>query len=155
MSWLTRTAISLATIYLNIKQYKDDAGVVHIDIEQTTTGGLQGTTELRTLDWEKRKHEDYIFGKVQGQTRFVNSDAVDDAYLKEGWLEDDAEKGGPAGELHIQSHVEAEAGWTVDMLWGFAEIDGERRYTRRVVVTKGNQVLKARLVYEYYVQAEY
>ncbi|KIN07328.1 hypothetical protein OIDMADRAFT_185826 [Oidiodendron maius Zn] len=154
VSWITRSLISLATVYLNVKQYKDDAGVVHIDIDQVTTGGLQGTTELRTLDWEKREHEDHIFGKLHGQTRFINTDAIEDAYLKEGWLEGDEEKGGPEGELHIQSHVEAVAGWTADMIWGFAEIDGERRYTRRVVVTKGDQVLKVRLIYDYYVQAE-
>lgn len=154
VSWITRSVLSLATVYLDVKQYKDDTGVVHIDIVQTVTGGLQGTTELRTLDWAKREHEDHIFGKLHGQTRFINTDDLEDPFLKEGWLEGDEEKGGPEGELHIQSHVEAEAGWTADMIWGFAEIDGERRYTRRVVVTKGNQVLKVRLIYDYYVQAE-
>ena len=154
VSWLTRTAISLATVYLNIKQYTDDAGVVHVDIEQTTTGGLQGTTELRTLNWEEHEHEDHIFGKLTGKTRFVATEAIEEPYLKEGWLEGEEEKGGPAGETHIESSVVADAGWTANMIWGFADIDGERRYTRRIVVKKGDQELKVRLVYEYYVQEE-
>jgi hypothetical protein len=128
--------------------------VVHIDIEQTTTGGLQGTTELRTLDWEQREHEDHIFGKLQGRTRFISADAIEDPYQKDGWLEGEEETGGPAGESHVESDVVADAGWTANQIWGFAEINGERRYTRRVVVKKGDEVLKIRLVYEYYVQAE-
>jgi hypothetical protein len=142
----------LATLYLEVKQYTDEAGVVHIDIEQTTTGGLKGTTELRTLDWEEREHEDHIFGKVKGQTRWIATDAIETPFLKEGWLEGEEEKGGPAGETHIESYVVADAGWTATQIWGFAEIDGERRYTRRVSVKKGDQEIQVRLVYEYYVQ---
>lgn len=41
----------MATITLAVKQYRDDDGVEHIDIEQTATGGIKGTTENRTLDW--------------------------------------------------------------------------------------------------------
>lgn len=51
IGWFKRRAISLATITLDIKQYRDDEGVEHIDIEQTATGGIKGTTENRTLDW--------------------------------------------------------------------------------------------------------
>lgn len=127
---------------------------MHVDIEQTTTGGLQGTSELRTLNWEEHEHEDYIFGKVRGKTRFVGNDGIADAYLTEGWLEGEEEKGGPAGEFHIESDVVADAGWNANMIWGFAEIDGERRYTRRIVIKKGEQVLKVRLVYDYYVPEE-
>lgn len=34
-------------------------------------------------------------------------------------------------------------------VWGFELIDGERRYTRRVAVTKNGQVELARLVYTF------
>jgi hypothetical protein len=122
---------------------------VHVDIEQTTTGGLAGTTELRTLDHQAREHTDHIFGKLEGRTQFISTDAVSDPYQKEGWLDDEAEHGGPAGELHIESAVVAEKGWTANQIWGFALIDGKRRYTRRVVVTNGDEVLKIRLVYDY------
>lgn len=51
ISWFTRKAIALANLMLDIKQYRDDDGVEHIDIVQTLTGGIKGTTENRTLDW--------------------------------------------------------------------------------------------------------
>lgn len=51
IGWFTRKAIGLATITLDVKQYRDDEGVEHIDIVQTATGGIKGTTENRTLDW--------------------------------------------------------------------------------------------------------
>lgn len=72
MSWLTRKAIGLATLTLNIKQYTDDTNNTHIDISQTITGGIPGTTELRTLSWEPKEHTDHIFGTVSGRSRYVS-----------------------------------------------------------------------------------
>ena len=80
----------------------------------------------------------------------MDLDAVEDPFLKEGWLHDDAEKGGPAGELHIESYVENdERGWTGEQIWGFADVDGKRYYVRRVVIKKGGEELKVRLVYNW------
>lgn len=104
-----RKAIALSTITLSIKQYVDDGGVTHIDIEQTATGGIK-TTELRTLDWQVRDHEDRVFGKVDAQARWVKlADVDDDDFLKSGW--DDLE-----GE-HVQSYVKSKTnGWTADQV---------------------------------------
>ena len=74
---------------------------------------------------------------------------IDDSFLKEGWLESEEEAGGPNGEKHVQSYVEADKGWTGNQIWGFAIIDGKRYYTRRVVIAKGKEVLKVRLVYNW------
>jgi hypothetical protein len=38
-------------------------GTEHIDIAQTLTGGIKGTTELRTLDWQERQHSDESHGE--------------------------------------------------------------------------------------------
>ncbi|KAH8653154.1 hypothetical protein BGZ60DRAFT_387045 [Tricladium varicosporioides] len=150
IGWWTRKAISLATVTLHVKQYTDDAGVSHIDIEQTATGGIKGTTELRTLDWEFREHDDHLFGSLKGKSRWIKVEDLDDAFFKDGWLEGEEENGGPNGERHVQSFVEnSEKGWTAGQSWGFAIIDGKRYYTRRVVVTKGSEVLKVRLVYNW------
>jgi len=51
ISWVTRTLISVATITLDIKHYTEDC-TEHIDIDQTATGGIKGTTENRILDWK-------------------------------------------------------------------------------------------------------
>lgn len=154
VGWLTRKGIQLATITLHVKQYIDEAGgTTHIDIAQTLTGGLKGTTELRELDWQPRDHDDHVFGKLKGRSRWIELDAVEDDFLRDGWLDGDEEKGGPAGEKHIESYVvNEEKGWTADQIWGFSLVDGVRYYTRRVVVTKGSEVLKVRLIYNWQVK---
>jgi len=149
ISWFTRKAISFATVTLHVKQYTTD-GITHIDIDQTATGGIKGTTELRELNWTFREHDDHIFGHLKGKSRWLNLDLVEDTWMKEGWLEGDEEKGGPGGEKHIQSYVENEkVGWTGDQIWGFSEIDGKRYYVRRVTIVKGDTTLKVRLVYDF------
>ncbi|KAH8594924.1 hypothetical protein B0O99DRAFT_594973 [Bisporella sp. PMI_857] len=152
VGWLTRKAIGLATVTLHVKQYVED-GTTHIDIDQTATGGIKGTTELRVLNWTPREHEDHIFGSLKGKSRWLTPELLDtlDEHLKEGWIGTDEEKGGPNGEKFLESFVENEkAGWTAQQVWGFAIVEGERRYTRRVVVTKGETVLKIRMVYNWY-----
>lgn len=73
MSWLTRKAIGLATLTLHVKQYTDETNTPHIDISQTITGGIPGTTELRALSWEPKEHTDHIFGTVNGRSRYVGA----------------------------------------------------------------------------------
>ena len=159
VGWLTRKTIGMATITLDIKQYQgaptapadaDGPEVTHVDIEQTLTGGLKGTTEKRCIDDAEREHSDWMFGSVRGQSRWVGPAAIEDAFLAKGWLEGDDEKAGPAGETHIFSFVQSlDNGWTATQVWGFQEVSGERRYTRNIVVAKGSDRVQIRLVYDY------
>lgn len=88
--WWKRKAIGLATLTLAIKHYKDDAGIEHIDIDQTLTGGIPGTTEIRILTWTERPNEDHVFGPVIGKSRRikVDSEELEDPFLKEHWTND-------------------------------------------------------------------
>jgi len=152
IGWLTRKAIAYATVTLHCKQYTSEDGHTHIDIDQTATGGIKGTTELRELDWTERSHVDHIFGSLKGKSRWITIDSpeIPDDFLKEGWIEGEEENGGPNGERHIESFVDnEEKGWTGEQIWGFAIIDGKRYYTRRVIITKGSEALKVRLVYNW------
>ena len=79
-------------------------------------------------------------------------DLVDDDFLKLEWLDGEAEKAGANGEYLVESFVEAKAGWTGRQIWGFSTVNGERRYTRRVVITKGSEVRKIRMVYNWYAE---
>jgi len=153
VSWFTRKVIQWATITLHVKEYVPEDGVTHIDIDQTVSGGIQGTTELRCLDWTERSHSDHMFGDLKGKSRWIDLGSAEagalDSFLKDGWLED-GEAAGPNGETHIQSWVENEGnGWTAEQIWGFAVVDEVRYYVRRVVVIKGEEVLKVRLVYNW------
>lgn len=152
VGWILRKAIGLATVTLHIKQYTDDAGITHVDIDQTATGGIKGTSESRQCDWIPREHEDYLFGKVQGKTRWITASEIGDDYQKEGFLEGEEENGGPEGQRHVQGYVVNEKNkWDADQVWGFEVIDGTRYHTRRIVVKKtdGDKVLKIRLVYNW------
>jgi hypothetical protein len=151
--WLKRKVILLATVTLHVKEYVDTKGTTHIDIEQTATGGIQGTTELRTLDWSETVHEDHIFGKLTSRNRWVSDLSTCESgsggtlhpYLSEGWLE---EKVGPNGESFMQNWVEnKEKGWTSEMIWGFTTREGSRYMTRKIHVKRGEKSLNLTLAY--------
>ena len=40
-------------------------------------------------------------------------------------------------------------GWTAQQIYGFAEINGERKQVRKAVGKKGNQVENVRIVYDW------
>ena len=112
LSWLTRKAIGLATVTLEVNEYKDDDEVVHIDIAQTLTGGVQGTTERRITNWTENDHTDHIFGHVKGMSRLFGG----------------AEKAGKVRpDVDIQSRVgdEKEDEEVARFLRGEVLVDGE------------------------------
>lgn len=88
VSWITRRAIQFATIYLSIKHYKDEEDVERIDITQTASGGISGTSEFRHLDGEVRENDEYLFGPVTSSSKRVPLDEVDNEFLRESWLDD-------------------------------------------------------------------
>ncbi|KAL0631711.1 hypothetical protein Q9L58_009425 [Maublancomyces gigas] len=127
VSWFTRKAIRFSTITLDIKQYRDDDGVEHIDIDQTATGGIKGTTENRTLDWTEREHEDHLFGKLAAKSRRLDIEQVEAGFLKDGFLPE-AKKDGVI-ESFVVNH---ENQWSAQQIWGFEEIDKLRYYVRHL-----------------------
>ncbi|KIV99724.1 uncharacterized protein PV09_08654 [Verruconis gallopava] len=149
IGWLARKAISVASISLAIKQYIGDDGLEHIDIDQFATGGIK-TTELRIFDDVSREHKDMLFGLVQGRNRRIKLSSLsdedpDEAYLKAGWSQDIVDD-----DEIIDGIVISEAnGWEGRLVWGFAIVDGERKYVRRSVVKKGKQTKRNNMVYDY------
>ncbi|RAL01081.1 uncharacterized protein BO80DRAFT_406802 [Aspergillus ibericus CBS 121593] len=84
MGWLMRKALSVATVTLSIHEYPDpaDPTVLHIDIDQTVTGGIKGTTEKRISDSEPREHQDHIFGHVRGHSKFSRGSKGEDGKVR-------------------------------------------------------------------------
>ncbi|TFK77238.1 hypothetical protein BDN72DRAFT_890999 [Pluteus cervinus] len=149
VGWFIRKAIAIATITLYVKHYIDADGLEHIDIDQTLTGGIPGTTEKRELDWTERDHKDHIFGAVKGKDRRVKVDELEDDFLKLGWTEDSLEDG------LIQSYSESDTArsgtsWIANQTWGFEMIQGEKRHSRHVKFTgPGGEDIEVTLVYDY------
>ncbi|KNG46620.1 hypothetical protein DDE82_002158 [Stemphylium lycopersici] len=162
IGWLTRKALGAATITQHLQETpttgEDNAPTTNIKIDQIITGGLKGSVENRVLDWHYREHTDWLFGTVKGHSRYSTLQKVqeegknggakeeDMKYLTEGWLKE-TEDGGV-----VESFADNDGNkWTAWQVWGFAEIGGERKLTRRFVVRKKDkeEVVKVRLVYDY------
>ncbi|KAK0383171.1 hypothetical protein NLU13_9084 [Sarocladium strictum] len=152
ISWLLRTAIGAASISLDINQYEAPPSppntstelFTHIDIEQTAAG-LKSTNEKRTVDAEWREHSDWLFGNVKGKSFWVGLDDVEDDFLKQGWL-----KEGDDEKFLFKSYVESlDNGWVASQIWGFQEVQGERRHVRKILVTKDSKRAAVTFVYDY------
>ena len=152
IGYLVRKGISLASISLDINEYEAPPTapntsstdiVTHIDIEQSASG-LSNTHEKRCLDDTFREHSDWLFGKCRGRSAWVSLDEIDEAHLKSDWITEGE------GKNFILSHVESvDNGWVARQIWGFQTIDGERRYTRNVSVTKGDKKVEIKLIYDF------
>ena len=63
VGWLKRKAINLATVTLSIKQYVDESGVTHVDIDQTATAARERV---------RRHVPDEAERLLQGRFRIIN-----------------------------------------------------------------------------------
>ncbi|KAI9734364.1 MAG: hypothetical protein M1834_002470 [Cirrosporium novae-zelandiae] len=167
VSWLLRKALGVATITLHISEYKappgqgrsggDDEGkdVVHIDIDQTASpGNIKGTSELRTINWVPGESESYIFGHVRGRARFLTTKEIGSDEPGEALDENEVEflKSDWDSEEVMESWVknlDANGGWTAEQIWGFADVKGERRHVRKVIIKKGKDIQRGTLIYDW------
>ncbi|PHH54280.1 hypothetical protein CFIMG_003905RA [Ceratocystis fimbriata CBS 114723] len=167
MPYATRTVIGYSTVTLTLTQSlgkpaapapENAPEVTQVVIEQHLAPvrfmpSIKGTRENRCLDGLTRSHEDHIFGKVEGYSKFLERSEINDVDLEKNWAPEDEERAGPENKAHILSFVrnlDEGKGWEATQIWGFQIVDGQRRYCRNIRVTKpGAQTLYARLVYDY------
>jgi len=151
VSWFKRRAISMFTLTLVVKHYTDEAGVEHIDIDQTLSGGIPGMSEDRTLDWQERSESDDIFGAVIGLSKRTKLEEVEDEFLKSGWSEDTVEDGTVLA-VAWSDPENNKLTWKAELTWGFEILNGGRRHARHVKFTssdkKDGPIFK-RLYYDY------
>ncbi|KAK4498791.1 hypothetical protein PRZ48_009301 [Zasmidium cellare] len=146
LPWLVRQAAAYSAVSINLKQYKDDEGVLHLDQEQISTGNVK-QLEARLLNGEWGERDVDYWGHVKGWNKFTKISEIEDDFLKQDWLEEG--EGEQKGDV-VLSHTESEKnGWIATQVWGFATISGERRHVRRIVSKKGKEEHKVRTVYDY------
>ncbi|KAF7189316.1 hypothetical protein HII31_09294 [Pseudocercospora fuligena] len=143
LPWLVRQAANYSAVEIKLKQYEEGDGI-HLDQEQISTGGVV-QLEQRILNGEWGERDIQYWGKVKGWNKYVKvADITEDDFLKEGWAQECLD-----GDV-ILSHTESQQnGWVADQVWGFAEVDGQRRHVRRVVSKKGKDVIRVKLVYDH------
>ncbi|ROV89856.1 hypothetical protein VMCG_09504 [Cytospora schulzeri] len=141
VGWIQRKAIGAASLTLTLKQYVDEAGKTHLDMEGKPSGG-PAQVEQRTLDWDVESEVNHpLFGKGKARSKWVKKDEITDEYLAKGW-EDGSD------EL-ILMQTTLDAGSITTLVHGFETVDGKRHYVRHVVVIKGSETAKVRMVYDY------
>ncbi|KAF9244568.1 hypothetical protein BU15DRAFT_41808 [Melanogaster broomeanus] len=138
VSWFKRRAISVFTLTLSVKHTTDEAGVEHIDIDQTLSGGISGTSEDRILDWEERDDDDDIFGAVIGKSRRIAVEEVADEFLKKDWTQDTIDDGVVLAVAR-SNPSKNKLTWTAEQTWGFSVVNGERRYVRHTTFTSSDK----------------
>ncbi|KAF1824487.1 uncharacterized protein K489DRAFT_378906 [Dissoconium aciculare CBS 342.82] len=144
--WIVQQAVYYSTITVKLKQTTDEAGVVHIDQEQLSTGTVQHEPRLVTGEWAERDVQ--FWGKVKGKTSYKKISELTDDFLKEGWAAEHTAEGDDA--VILESYTESLADtWTATQIWGFAEVQGERRHVRRILAEKEGKTERIRLVYNY------
>ncbi|KAL4952400.1 hypothetical protein BDW69DRAFT_167846 [Aspergillus filifer] len=155
--WLLRKGISLASPKFALSQ-ANEGGTAVVNI--TVSGVGSGVTEKRVLNWEPIEGKNPLFGKTETRSRLYTSplersDSHSDEDIEflnartfkngapSSWAED------PESQ-HLHCIItNNEAGWTMEQVWGFEEIDGKKYHTRRSIVKKGDAVERGKLVYNY------
>ncbi|KAL6310491.1 hypothetical protein BKA93DRAFT_883386 [Sparassis latifolia] len=147
VGWLIRKTIRITTLHLYCKHYVSET-VEHIDVDQTLNG-IKGTAENRTFDWTERLDYDYVFGATVCKSKRIRIDELENEFLKTGWLEDTKEHGGLFTVEYSDTEKSGKT-WIAEQVWGFEEVNGERRHTRRIAFSgPKEEKLHTRLVYDY------
>lgn len=153
IGWLVRQAVKYSNVTLHVKQFVGEDKLMHIDSEQITTGNIRNL-EDRIIDFQWREKDDRIFGKVNGRSRYVQLDEVEDEYLRQGWDEQFlVQEGHQVLQIFVES-LGKKPNWTAEQVWGFEVVDGSKRHTRRIIVKKGKEEHKLRLVYDWVVEKD-
>jgi hypothetical protein len=139
---LIRKAIKTASVQLSISQPSQN----EVRMEQTATAAsIPGTTEEYILDWEWRKNDDAFFGDIEGRSRWTSQEEAKASGRSGDWQDADSE-----GKLIEAVGKKPDGAWTATHLWGFEDVGGERRHTRRVhVVDKHGNELNVRMIYDF------
>ncbi|KAH7927162.1 hypothetical protein BV22DRAFT_1032171 [Leucogyrophana mollusca] len=151
VSWFKRRAIAKLGLILDVKHYTDEDGIEHIDIDQTLSGGITGTSELRSLDFQERSVEDPVFGAVIGRSGKIKVNDLEGIFLKDGWTDDTIEH--EAIRSIVWSDTpKSNKTWRAEQVWGFEIKDGARRYARHIKFTspdKSDGPIHIRVYYDY------
>ena len=163
VSWLVRKAICLASITISIRQ-EGVGRATAITIHNMANFGVQGTTEVRKLDWEFTAHKDHVWGHVRGRSKFVpaidrpvgfsGANAPNDAQNEHSELlynEIQAVDGSWKSQMvcHTVTLPMHDTNYLFMQLWAFEIVEGSRYFVRHVKASRGSEQAVARLVYNY------
>ncbi|KAL8841762.1 MAG: hypothetical protein Q9170_000795 [Blastenia crenularia] len=141
-SLLIRKAISTASVTLSISQ--PHANEYRID-QTATAASIPGTTEQYILDGEWRTNHDAFFGKVKGRSLWISLEEAKAKGEGSGW-----DEGCDDGNLVLAEGGSSDGKWEAWRIWGFEEIEGERRFVQRIRVwNQEGEEVRGKMVYDF------
>ncbi|KAI0348516.1 hypothetical protein BDW22DRAFT_97973 [Trametopsis cervina] len=148
ISWFTRRAIALASLYVTLTHATEE-GVETIIHAQELSGGVGSSSDKRILDWQEREVADKLFGDVVTKSRRATAADLEPAFLKEGWSEHSLQNGVVNTHGHSDTPKSGTT-WIADQVWDIQDVSGERRFVKRISFTgpKGEEI-QARQIFDY------
>lgn len=140
--WLARKAASMATVKARLTQHTGPDGIASITTEGMAAGGLKGKAMTYRLDGCEIKHEGQ-YGVTRMRALLVDEPTSEpllslagpealDPYLTEGWLYGDGKQA--QSPQHIQIYLDHSTAGSVEQVWGFSTISGQRRRKQHPVL---------------------
>ncbi|WPH02490.1 Hypothetical protein R9X50_00535500 [Acrodontium crateriforme] len=148
VGWMVRQAVKYSNVTTVITQSTSETGHVKLHSVMQSTGGVKNE-ETWVLDGVEREKENWIWGKVKGNVKYIKISELEDEFLKEGWAQDCIDANGGEGELIASEQFSLSDTWTAYQVIGFADVNGERRQVRKVVGKKGDQVERVRMIHDW------
>ncbi|SPO07541.1 uncharacterized protein DNG_10235 [Cephalotrichum gorgonifer] len=147
--WALRKILSFAGVSLHMTQTQsapednpDGEKVVSIRVKQVVTPGGFSSEESYILDFQSRDSTVPIFGALSARSKYLPIDEIPDEEVRRRL------EGGGANVV-VQEFAHSKAGdWVTEGIWGFEDVNGERRFTRTNVTSKGDSRVVSRLVYD-------
>lgn len=121
---------------MHVTQTNGADGISRI-ASKNMVGDKQMSAEERVLDWQVREAESPV-GKVQAKTELTTTAKISEPFLASGWIDADVIHGVVNGD-----------GWTLEQVWGFQTVGGEKRHVRKMVCVKGKDRKEFSLVYDF------
>ncbi|KAK4148393.1 hypothetical protein C8A00DRAFT_39049 [Chaetomidium leptoderma] len=141
--WLLRKLLGWISVRVAMQTWTDaPTGLTHFAIEYKPPLGLPSSREERVFNFEGEELTVPMLGKLRVRMRWAAADKLDeiDPFLAKGF---DA---GP--NIHMKTeHLDIDA--VTDQVFGFEEIGGTKYHARHIVVHRGGEVERTRLVYNY------
>ena len=123
-----------------IQELEPSSNIISI----TSTQSILGRTieDIRLLDWDRELQQTHpLFGQTRTRTRSsIARDIIGHEYLLESLADDEY-----VVEVLVESVMDT---WKSHQVWRFETIAGLRRQTRRAVVSKNDQIVQIRMVYD-------
>ncbi|KAL4988022.1 hypothetical protein BDW68DRAFT_177353 [Aspergillus falconensis] len=175
VSWLSRKAISAATLTLNFTsgvEPSQSSGepTVHLTMRQTLTGGIGASTEERIMDWVERERSNHIYGDVLSRSRLIKGAREEDNSVRPD-LDLQSKPSNDATKEEVQKFLRGavgqadsddltdlfihdfgrneKSGWTAEQIWSIEVLDAQKCLIRRVAVVRDDEYELARLVYKF------